>query len=192
MNIDDHPPRLPLRVRSPHDISSFVALHPHETGYSAAYALAVAAHQCFGTPLPYADVGWDKTDGPERVQGTVLVVDDNLDIVDLIRLTLEDEGYRVIVTMGSGAMDAARDHQPDLILMDMVMPGMDGLEASQLLRDEASTAHIPVVAMTGLPLLKRAAGLPVVDHLPKPFTVETLLAMVAKWIPAPENPPEAT
>ncbi|GAC1400819.1 MAG: hypothetical protein NVSMB65_18490 [Chloroflexota bacterium] len=182
MNTRDDPPRLPLRIRSDMGLASYIALHPHEPGYGAAYALAVAAHRCFGIPLPYAGEGMGDPGEQAASRGTVLVVDDNADIADVIRATLEDEGYRVMTAVGAGAVGAARDHHPDLILMDLVMPGMDGLEASRRLHEDPATSTIPVIAMTGLPLLQRAVGLPVVDHLPKPFTVDALVDIVAKWI----------
>jgi len=118
-------------------------------------------------------------------QRRVLVVDDDAAIVDLLETALEDEGYQVFATVGAAALPLARDLQPAVILLDINMPGMDGIEVSQRLRDDPATAHIPIIVMSAQDCL-RATGplMPVNDRLPKPFDLTVLYATVARWAQA--------
>jgi CheY-like chemotaxis protein len=118
-------------------------------------------------------------------QRRVLVVDDDVAIVDLLETALEDEGYQVFATVGAAALPLARDLQPAVILLDINMPGMDGIEVSQRLRDDPATAHIPIIVMSAQDRL-RATGplMPVNDRLPKPFDLTVLYATVARWAQA--------
>ncbi len=118
-------------------------------------------------------------------QRRVLVVDDDAAIVDLLETALEDEGYQVLATVGAAAVPLARDLQPAVILLDINMPGMDGIEVSRRLRADPATAHIPIIVMSTQDRL-RATGplLPVNDRLPKPFEIVTLYATVARWAQA--------
>jgi CheY-like chemotaxis protein len=118
-------------------------------------------------------------------QRRVLVVDDDAAIVDLLETALEDDGYQVFATVGAAAVPLARDLQPAVILLDINMPGMDGIEVSRRLRADPATAHIPIIVMSAQDRL-RATGplLPVNDRLPKPFEIATLYAKVARWAEA--------
>jgi len=118
-------------------------------------------------------------------QRRVLVVDDDVAIVDLLETALEDEGYQVFATVGAAALPLARDLQPAVILLDINMPGMDGIEVSQRLHDDPATAHIPIIVMSAQDRL-RATGplMPVNDRLPKPFDLTVLYATVARWAQA--------
>ncbi len=118
-------------------------------------------------------------------QRRVLVVDDDAAIVDLLETALEEEGYQVLATVGAAAVPLARDLQPAVILLDINMPGMDGIEVSRRLRADPATAHIPIIVMSAQDRL-RATGplLPVNDRLPKPFEIATLYAKVARWAEA--------
>lgn len=79
----------------------------------------------------------------------VLVVDDNPLNLELVGDLLELEGFRVtLLEDGVTAISEARDSRPDLILMDLRMPGMSGLEAQQQLRSDATTREIPVIVLT--------------------------------------------
>jgi CheY-like chemotaxis protein len=108
---------------------------------------------------------------------TVLVVDDDAGIRDLLEIALEEEGYRVYTAVDGAALQLAHDRQPALILLDLMMPGMDGFEVSQRLRADPATAHIPIIVMSAL-LPSRSVLLPVNDRLSKPFT------LVARWTAA--------
>jgi len=118
-------------------------------------------------------------------QRRVLVVDDDAAIIDLLETALEDEGYQVLATVGAAAVPLARDLQPAVILLDINMPGMDGIEVSRRLRADPATAHIPIIVMSAQDRL-RATGplLPVNDRLPKQFEIVTLYATVARWAQA--------
>jgi CheY-like chemotaxis protein len=113
---------------------------------------------------------------------TVLVVDDDPAIVGFLVDALESEGYRVLATVDGQAVPLARAMQPDVILLDLMMPGMDGMAVSQCLRSDPSTATIPIIAMSAQQRLHATAALlPVDDRLAKPFDLATLYATVARW-----------
>ena len=81
----------------------------------------------------------------------VLVVDDEPDIVELLSHNLEDEGYEVLcATGGMEALNEARRHLPDLILLDLMLPDLDGFSICEILRCQPSTAGIPVVLLTAM------------------------------------------
>jgi two-component system phosphate regulon response regulator PhoB len=117
--------------------------------------------------------------------GTVLVVDDDEDIVDLLKDALHTQGYQVLTAIGGGALQVAREFHPDVILLDIHMPGMDGVEISMRLRKDPATAGIPLIAMSALDRLRSvSAQLPVDDRLPKPFALEDLYTLLTRWISA--------
>jgi CheY-like chemotaxis protein len=115
-------------------------------------------------------------------KATILVVDDDDAIVEVIRAALEDEGYRVLSAINGAALGLARDRQPNLILLDIMMPEMDGVEVSRRLRADPTTASIPIVAMSAHNRL-RATGdaMAADDRLPKPFELGDLYAAVERW-----------
>ena len=118
----------------------------------------------------------------------VLVVDDDAAILDFVRAALEDTGYRVYTAVGGEALPVARDRQPALILLDIQMPGMDGIEVSRRLRADPATAPIPIVAMSAQErLLAAGARLQVNDRQPKPFDLADLYLIVARWTARPER-----
>src|SRR5438093_6810631 len=115
-------------------------------------------------------------------KATVLVVDDDSSIVEFLVDGLESEGYHVLATVDGKAVPLARNEHPDLILMDIVMPGMDGVEVSRRLREDPVTASIPIIAMSAHNRLQATLGLmPVNDRLEKPFDLAHLYAAVARW-----------
>jgi CheY-like chemotaxis protein len=116
-------------------------------------------------------------------KGTVLVIDDDPAIVDFLEIALEDEGYRVLVAVDGAALQVAHDLQPNLILLDIMMPDMDGVEVSQRLRADPVTAGIPIVVMSAQDRLRAtAARMPIDDRLPKPFALDRLFSTVDRWI----------
>ena len=116
------------------------------------------------------------------MQKVVLVVDDDAMIVELLETALEDEGYLVLAAVGAAALQIAHDAQPAVILLDINMPGMDGVEVSRRLHDDPATERIPIIVMSAQDRL-RATGplMPVNDRLPKPFEIQTLYDKVARW-----------
>ncbi len=121
----------------------------------------------------------------EPLKGRVLVVDDDPDIIDFLEGALEDAGYLVLAAVGAEALGVAHETQPDVILLDINMPGMNGVEVSQRLRDNPVTADIPIVVMSAQDRLRTTGALmPVNDRLPKPFELARLYEVVARWVPA--------
>lgn len=113
---------------------------------------------------------------------TVLVVDDEPDSLRFLTDTLEGVGITVLVAIsGDAALDLLQHITPDLILMDAVMPGIDGFEATRRIKARGALAHVPVVFMTGLTESEHVVeGFEVggVDYLRKPVNVHELLARV--------------
>lgn len=114
---------------------------------------------------------------------TVLVVDDEADIRTLCKVNLEYEGYRVLeAANGEEALDLARKEQPDLILLDLMMPGMDGWDVMENLQGNHATAKIPVIFLTALAdeesqLRGWAEG--ILDYVTKPFNPLSLSRYVS-------------
>ena len=115
-------------------------------------------------------------------KGHVLVVEDNLDNYELVRTILEMVGYDTFLAInGRDGVDAARKQKPDLVLMDMSMPEMDGWDATKRIRENPETAQIPIIALTvhTLPLeMKRALDAGVDAYLPKPYDAGQLIRVV--------------
>jgi DNA-binding NarL/FixJ family response regulator len=113
---------------------------------------------------------------------TVLVVDDTPESLRFLTDTLESSGIAVLVaTSGEAALELLDHVVPDLVLMDAVMPGLDGFETTRAIKARPSSAHIPVVFMTGLTESEhvvRALDAGGVDYLRKPIVVDELLARV--------------
>jgi CheY-like chemotaxis protein len=103
-------------------------------------------------------------------------------VQQLIRMALEDEGYRVLTATDGAAVPLSAEEQPDLLLLDFNMPGMDGAAVSQRLRSDAATAHIPIIGMTALAQRARNNGMQVDAWLPKPFALQDLYRTVARWV----------
>ena len=116
----------------------------------------------------------------------VLIVDDVPDNLSMLHDALDEFGYTVLVAVnGEQALQRAAQAQPDVILMDALMPGMDGFEASRRLKAEPATAAIPVIFMTGLTetehVLKafQSGG---VDYVTKPIRPMEVLARIAAHV----------
>ena len=109
----------------------------------------------------------------------ILVVDDEPKIVELLRLYLERAGYKVtIASDGQSALSAFRHENPDLIILDLMLPGIDGIEVCSRLRRES---HIPVIMLTArAEEVDKLAGLEVGadDYVTKPFSPRELVARV--------------
>ncbi|WP_240959417.1 response regulator [Novosphingobium olei] len=120
-------------------------------------------------------------DNPQR-RDTVLVVDDEPNSLRLLTDTLEAGGIQVLVaTSGGAALDLLGHVVPDLVLMDAVMPGIDGFETTARIKANPQTAHVPVIFMTGLTESEHVIeGFEVggVDYVRKPVNVHELLARV--------------
>lgn len=113
---------------------------------------------------------------------TVLVVDDQENIIEFIKLGLKYEGFRVESAMdGPQGLAAAQRLNPDLIILDILLPGMDGLEVCRNLRQNPTTQDIPILMLTAKDDVRdRIAGLDTGadDYLTKPFSFEELVARI--------------
>jgi DNA-binding response OmpR family regulator len=112
----------------------------------------------------------------------ILIVDDEITTLKLIKMVLQREGYRVATaTSGAEGLRKAEDLQPDLMLLDIVLPGMDGFQVCQYLRKNPKTAKLPVIMFSGLdrPADQRnafkAGG---DDYLTKPVKMVDLLEKI--------------
>ncbi len=116
----------------------------------------------------------------------ILVVDDDPEIRDFVKANLEREGFEIEVA-GSGpeALELAGERPPALVLLDVMMPGMDGLTTLRHLRNDVPTANVPVVMLTAKPqAAERVKGLDLGadDYITKPFEIDELVARVRSVI----------
>ncbi len=116
----------------------------------------------------------------------ILLVEDNPATVDIIQTELEFLGYdSAIAENGQKAVDLAATYRPDLIVMDISLPKMDGLEATTLIRNNSKTQNIPILAATARALPgDREKGIQAGcdDYIAKPFTHRELGAVIKKLI----------
>jgi two-component system alkaline phosphatase synthesis response regulator PhoP len=112
----------------------------------------------------------------------IVVVDDEEDLLELINYNLSKEGYRVTcLPTGEGAMRTIKTQMPDMVLLDLLLPGVDGLELCRIIKGDPDTKHMPVVMLTA-----KAEDADVVtglelgadDYITKPFSPRILLARI--------------
>ena len=113
---------------------------------------------------------------------SILVIDDEKDILKLLGYNFEKEGYAVFAARtGEEGFESARSKRPSLIILDLMLPGMDGIEVCKLLKSDRSTREIPIVMLTAKGSeVDEVVGLELgaSDYVPKPFSVKVLLARV--------------
>lgn len=123
--------------------------------------------------------GCPQTFTSEPMKPAILVVDDDRKTVDLIRLYLEKDGYRVLVAYdGRQALDIARNRRPGLIILDLMLPKVDGLDVCRLLRAESSVPIIMLTAKTTEDDKLAGLDLGADDYVTKPFSPRELVARV--------------
>ncbi len=121
----------------------------------------------------------------------ILVIEDDPDIVEVLRYNLKREGYEVLTAeSGEDGLSLARAHAPDLVLLDLMLPGMEGLQVCRTLKDEAATKGVPVVMMTAksedadiVTGLEMGAD----DYITKPFSPRVLIARVRAVLRRPSS-----
>ena len=158
----------------------------------------VGEGSCFTLRLPYSpspsyfvpktletlSISANVTDAPLSVSPLILLADDDEGNRKTLDDYLSNKGYRILLAYnGREALDMVKTHQPDLILMDIQMPEMDGLEAATLIRSDPAIAHIPIIALTALALPNQAekcfaAGFD--EYLVKPVRFKLLIETIQK------------
>jgi two-component system phosphate regulon response regulator PhoB len=115
----------------------------------------------------------------------VLVVDDEASVRHLLQVMLTTEGYRpLLAANGAEGLQMAHEHLPDLIILDWMMPILDGLATLQALRNDPATTHIPVVMLTarqGDSAMAQAMVHGADFYITKPFDAEEMLAVVRRF-----------
>ena len=113
---------------------------------------------------------------------TILIADDDEDLRLLVQVTLENPTYRILTAAdGSTALDAVQQCRPDLVILDWMMPGLNGCEVITQLRQNPETVTIPVVMLTakdGLEAQEQLASLALAGYLVKPFSPLELIKKV--------------
>lgn len=120
--------------------------------------------------------------GKTMSKETILIVDDEEDILELIKYNLKSEGYQILTAQtGEAAIKIARQSQLDLLILDLMLPGIDGLEVTRYLKNNASTRDLPIVMLTAkgeesdvVTGLELGAN----DYISKPFSPKVLIARI--------------
>jgi two-component system cell cycle response regulator DivK len=117
--------------------------------------------------------------------GTILIIEDNLDNLDLVRFLLEETEFQVLTAMdGREGLDMAREKHPDLLLLDLTIPEIDGWSVAHLLKASSETKNIKIVAMTAHILpgdRKKAFDAGCDGYLTKPLDIPTFASMVKSY-----------
>ncbi len=116
------------------------------------------------------------------IKETILIVEDEKDIVKMLDYNLKKEGFRTLIAQdGEDALDAANTKHPDLILLDLMLPGLDGLEVCKTLKAERKTTSIPIIMLTAKSQESdKIVGLELGadDYVTKPFSPGELIARI--------------
>jgi PAS domain S-box-containing protein len=142
-------------------------------------------------PAPRAAPEATPTQTTPTTGALLLLAEDNE--LNILTLTdyLESKGYRVIIARsGSEVLDMARQQAPNIVLMDMQMPDLDGLQATRHLRSEHALAHIPIIAMTALAMpgdRERCLAAGASDYLSKPINFQQLIEVIEANLPHEES-----
>jgi two-component system, OmpR family, alkaline phosphatase synthesis response regulator PhoP len=116
----------------------------------------------------------------------ILVVDDEVDLVKTIQFALEAEGYKVLVSYnGEDALNQSRKENPDLILLDLMLPKLDGYKVCRLLKFDERYKHIPILMLTAKTQQKdRSLGVETGadEYITKPFDMEELMEKVKTYL----------
>ncbi len=123
----------------------------------------------------------------QRPQKHILCIEDEPEMIDLIRLILGRRGFEVTgATGGKAGLEAVRAERPDLVLLDLMMPDMDGWEVYQQMKADEATRHIPVIVVTAkAQSIDKVLGLHIAkvdDYIAKPFSPQELLSSVEKTL----------
>ena len=121
-------------------------------------------------------------DAVERAQPVVLAADDDEDILELIAFRLEHSGYTVLQARdGAEALELARANKPDLAVLDVMMPKIDGIELTRRLREDESTSRMPIILLTARTQeadVQQGFDAGADDYIRKPFSPQELRSRV--------------
>ncbi|MFH1379425.1 MAG: response regulator [bacterium] len=121
------------------------------------------------------------------IKHTILLAEDEIEIAENIIARLEVEGYTVIYAEdGKKAVDAAVNVKPHVILLDAMLPRIDGFEVCKILKKNPHTNHIPILFLTSLNAVgdvEKAMSAGADDYLTKPFEYNRLLAKISRYLP---------
>jgi CheY-like chemotaxis protein len=116
----------------------------------------------------------------------ILIVEDNEANIDTLSEYLPYKGFQIVVARnGTEAIDRARETKPDLILMDIQTPGMDGITATRYIRQDSTLAGIPIIALTALAMpgdRERCLEAGVDEYLSKPVSLKQLLITIKEYL----------
>ena len=118
----------------------------------------------------------------------ILVADDDPDILSIVSMSLEAQGYTVYkATNGREAVDLVKEHHPDLVLMDMMMPIVSGYEAVVELKADAATRDVTIVGLSAKAMatdMERATDVGIDGYITKPFRIAQVLTVVESYLQA--------
>ncbi|OGW79836.1 MAG: hypothetical protein A3G33_03005 [Omnitrophica bacterium RIFCSPLOWO2_12_FULL_44_17] len=111
----------------------------------------------------------------------ILIADDELDVIETAKLRLQAFGYKVTTTMGEKTIEDVRKAKPDLILLDVIMPGMDGFAVIRELKRDPELAKIPVVVFSAKPraaMIELFSPEGIAGYISKPYDAKELLKQI--------------
>src|SRR5437773_12529198 len=124
----------------------------------------------------------------------ILIIEDESDVADLLTLNLRKAGYRVSMAVdGASGLQNARDDRPDLIILDLMLPKMSGLEVCRILKGDAATSQIPILMLTAkAEEIDRIVGLEfgADDYVTKPFSPREVMLRIRAILRRGEKPEE--
>ncbi len=116
----------------------------------------------------------------------ILVVDDEPPIVRLMEFILARQGHEMLIAVnGQEALDKVRAHQPDLVLLDIMMPRIDGYEVARTLRADPATATLPIIMLSAKAQeedIQKGINVGVDEYITKPFSPEQLVGVVGDYL----------
>jgi two-component system, OmpR family, alkaline phosphatase synthesis response regulator PhoP len=119
----------------------------------------------------------------------ILVVDDEPPIVRLMEFILAREGYEMVIAVnGQEALSQVAEHKPDLILLDIMMPRIDGYEVARTLRADPAYRHIPIIMLSAKAQdddVRKGIDVGVNEYITKPFSPQHLVVTVRKYLDPP-------
>lgn len=127
----------------------------------------------------------------------LVYIEDEIEMIDLVRLILGRKGFEVIgANGGKEGLEIVRKEKPDLVLLDLMMPDLDGWEVFQQMKADPATRDIPVIVVTAkAQTIDRVLGLHIAkvdDYISKPFSPQELISSVEKILDKKHTSPETT